>query len=195
VNSFLNLRPNRIISLLAAILLVSSMGNLYSQQPTGSQPSSNPSPPSVSVDAEPNTSPPQFAPDSATKADTKPKAPATTNSQKQRKRKSSPASVDEPRKIVIRHGGTSEPTAQIVPGMPAEEAARLRSEMGQLVSATEVDLQRLAARILNANQQETVIQIRHYLDVARNAMSEGDIQRAHTLAFKAHLLSDDLVKH
>jgi hypothetical protein len=40
-----------------------------------------------------------------------------------------------------------------------------------------------------------VVQIRQYMDVARSALNESDTQRAHTLALKAYLLSDDLVKH
>jgi hypothetical protein len=39
------------------------------------------------------------------------------------------------------------------------------------------------------------VQIRHYIDGARSALKESDTQRAHTLALKAYLLSDDLVKH
>jgi len=37
-------------------------------------------------------------------------------------------------------------------------------------------------------------QIRNYMDHARLALKEGDLRRANTLAEKAHLLSDDLVK-
>jgi hypothetical protein len=48
---------------------------------------------------------------------------------------------------------------------------------------------------LNQNQQGLVVQIRQYVDGARSALKESDIQRAHTLAQKAYLLSDDLAKH
>jgi hypothetical protein len=33
------------------------------------------------------------------------------------------------------------------------------------------------------------------MDGARSALQEGDLRRASTLAEKAHLLADDLVKH
>ena len=85
--------------------------------------------------------------------------------------------------------------AQIVPGMPLEEAQRQRQQSEDLLAAAESDLKTLASRNLNSSQQETVSQIRHYMDVAREALKDGDIQRAHTLAQKAELLSNDLVKH
>ena len=48
---------------------------------------------------------------------------------------------------------------------------------------------------MDAQQQETVGQIRNYMEGARAALKEGDVQRAGTLAGKAHLLADDLAKH
>jgi len=39
-----------------------------------------------------------------------------------------------------------------------------------------------------------VAQIRNYMDGARSALKEGDVRRANTLALKAHLLSEELVK-
>ena len=97
--------------------------------------------------------------------------------------------------MVIHRGGVSEPATQIIPGMSAEESNRERQQTQDLLAAVESDLKKLAARSLNSGQQETVSQIQHYTDVARTALQEGDIQRAHTLARKAQLLSDDLVKH
>jgi hypothetical protein len=76
-----------------------------------------------------------------------------------------------------------------------EEAAHQRESAGQLLASTESNLKQLAARTLNPNQQEMIVQIRHYMDGARSALKESDTQRAHTLAQKAYLLSDDLVKH
>lgn len=101
----------------------------------------------------------------------------------------------EPRKVVIRRGGVSEPATQIIPGMTLEDSNRQRQQSLELLAAADSDLKKLAARNLNSSQQETVSQIHHYVDVARSALDEGDIQRAHTLAQKAQLLSDDLVKH
>jgi hypothetical protein len=114
-----------------------------------------------------------------------------------KKRRKAAASMPDgtPRKIVVREGGASEPAAQIVPGMTAEEASRERQNTQQLLSSTDDQLKRLAGRTLDAQQQETVGQIRNYMNGARGALQEGDVSRASTLAEKAHLLSDDLLKH
>jgi hypothetical protein len=115
---------------------------------------------------------------------------------KRRGRKSTlPAVPGEPRKVVIHRGGTNEPTAQILPGITQEEAARQRQDAEQLLTAAESSLGQLAARSLGPRRQQTVVQIRQYIGVARSALKESDPQRAHTLALKAYLLSDDLVKH
>jgi hypothetical protein len=96
---------------------------------------------------------------------------------------------------VVREGGANEPTAQIVPGMTPAEAARQRQNAEQLLGVTDEQLKQLAERTLSAPQQQTVGQIRNYMDGARSALKEGDVRRASTLAEKAHLLAEDLVKH
>ncbi|MGD0468428.1 MAG: hypothetical protein ABSA54_08645 [Terriglobales bacterium] len=121
-------------------------------------------------------------------------AGSASGTTKRRKRAAS-APDGGPRKIVIREGGASEPAAQIVPGMTPAEAARQRQTAEQLLGATDEQLKQLVGRTLGARQQETVGQIRNYMDGARSALKEGDVLRANTLAVKAHLLSEDLVKH
>jgi hypothetical protein len=125
------------------------------------------------------------------------KKPVTAKRKRRTRRKAVPAQTadGEPRKVVIHRGGANEPVAQIVPGVTQEEAARQRESAGQLLVAAESDLKELAARSLKPNQEQLVIQIRQYMDGARSALKESDPQRAHTLALKAYLLSDDLVKH
>ena len=100
-----------------------------------------------------------------------------------------------PRKVVVRQGGASEPAAQIAPGMTPAEAASMRKNAEQLLSSTEGRLQQLAGRKLDAQPQETLGQIHNYMDGARSALQEGDLRRANTMAQKAFLLADDLVKH
>jgi hypothetical protein len=114
---------------------------------------------------------------------------------RKRRKRSSSAPNGAPHKIVVREGGASEPAAQIAPGMTSTEATRQRDNAEQLLGATDDKLKRLAGRTLDAKQQETVGQIRNYMEGARSALKEGDVRRANTLAQKAHLLSDDLVKH
>jgi len=131
---------------------------------------------------------------SAESADKKPDSGTASGAKKHRKR-AAPAPEAGPRKIVVREGGAREPAAQIVPGMTVEEAARERQHAQELLSSTDEELKRLADRPLNAPQQETVGQIRNYMNGARGALQEGDVSRARTLAEKAHLLADDLLKH
>jgi hypothetical protein len=118
---------------------------------------------------------------------------------KRRKRPSTSATGlkpgDPPRKIVVREGGAKEPSAQIEPDITPAEAKRERQNAEQLLESSDGQLKQLASRTLNAQQQETVEQIHNYMDGARSALKEGDVRRAGTLAEKAHLLADDLVKH
>jgi hypothetical protein len=95
---------------------------------------------------------------------------------------------------VVREGGASEPAAQIAPDITPAEAARERHNAEQWLGSSDNQLKQLAGRRLNAQQQEAVGQIRNYMDGARSALKEGDVRRASTLAQKAHLLADDLVK-
>lgn len=110
-------------------------------------------------------------------------------------RRTAHAASAAPQKVVVREGGAKEPGAQIAPGMSPEEAARERQNAEQWLGLTDGQLQQLAGRALNPQQQETLGQIRHYIDGARSALKEGDVGRASTLAEKAHLLSDDLARH
>jgi hypothetical protein len=114
---------------------------------------------------------------------------------RKRRKRTAPAPDGAPRKIVVREGGASEPAAQIAPGMTPAEATRERQNAEHLLGATDDQVKQLALRTLDARQQETVGQIRNYMDGARSALKEGDVLRANTLAVKAHLLSEDLVKH
>lgn len=111
------------------------------------------------------------------------------------KRHAPPPADGEPRKIVVHRGGVREPVTQILPGISQEEADRQRESAEQLLAAADSSLKELGIRSLGVRRQQTVAQIRQYVDLARAALKESDTQRAHTLAMKAYLLSDDLVKH
>jgi hypothetical protein len=111
-----------------------------------------------------------------------------------RRKRAASAPNGAPHKIVVREGGAREPAAQIAPGMTPAEATRQRHNAEQLLGAIDDKLKRLAGRTLDPKQRETVGQIRNYMEGARSALKEGDVRRANTLAQKAHLLSEDLVK-
>jgi hypothetical protein len=132
------------------------------------------------------------APESVTKEK---KDAGSANGNRRHHKRAASAPNGAPHKIVVREGGASEPASQIAPGLTPAEAARQRHNAEQLLGATDDKLKGLAGRTLDVKQQETVGQIRNYMDGARLALKEGDVRRANTLAQKAHLLSEDLVKH
>jgi hypothetical protein len=72
-------------------------------------------------------------------------------------------------------------------------ATRDQQTTEQLLAATEANLNSLK-RALTADEQSTVAQIKDYVVGARKAAAENDAARAHNLALKAYLLSDELVK-
>ncbi|MGB9204103.1 MAG: hypothetical protein WCB94_09060 [Terriglobales bacterium] len=125
---------------------------------------------------------------------TSPTGKSPNGTRKRRKRTASNP-VGAPRRIVVREGGATEPAEQIMPGMSPAEATRQRQNAEQWLASTDDQLKRLAESTLDARQQDTVGQIRNYMEGARTALQEGDVRRASTLAQKAHLLAEDLVKH
>ena len=94
---------------------------------------------------------------------------------------------------MVRNGGTSETKIQLTGGAVGEQASHQRDTAGQLLGSTEENLKKIAGRQLSATQQETVNQIHQFEEQSKQAVAAGDLERARTLALKAHLLSDELV--
>ena len=65
--------------------------------------------------------------------------------------------------------------------------------MNQLLGATNQNLKKTAGWQLNSSQQDTITQTRQFVKQSEAAMAEGDLERARTLAWKAELLSEDLI--
>lgn len=99
-----------------------------------------------------------------------------------------------PPKVIVRHGGTSEPSIQLEGGPPNGQAAHQRDVVNQLLGVTENNLKKVSGKQLNSNQQDTLSQARAFVRQSRNAIAEGDLDRARTLAWKAETLSEDLIK-
>jgi hypothetical protein len=83
---------------------------------------------------------------------------------------------------------------QISPGISHDEAIHGAASTDQLLESTDTNLRNLTKRQLSTDEQSTVAQINDYITQSRQATKDGDLVRAHNLALKAHLLSDDLVK-
>ncbi|HTW59518.1 MAG TPA: hypothetical protein VMD99_15415 [Terriglobales bacterium] len=62
------------------------------------------------------------------------------------------------------------------------------------MESTEENLKKIASQQLSSNQQDMVNQIRQFMAQSRTAVAAGDSDRARTLAWKAQLLSQELVK-
>ncbi len=95
-----------------------------------------------------------------------------------------------PGKIIVRHGGTAEPSIQLAGG---DQAAQKRNETNQMLGSTDANLKKISAIQLSADQQDTVSQIQQFVVESKAALAAGDLERGHTLAWKAQLLSEDLV--
>jgi hypothetical protein len=165
-----------------------------------------------------NTQPPPFQP----QPEVKPQEPSTTNQEPaQTEQKPSPATpkhpkphavarkptpkppttekppevaVNTPPRIIIQEGGTDNSSSgRIAPLNSHTEAAHNQATTDQLLDSTENNL-RAIKRQLSADEQAQVKQIRDFMSQARQAIKDSDSVRAHNLALKAHLLSDDLVR-
>ena len=95
----------------------------------------------------------------------------------------------------MRNGSTDDPTIQLSPGLTQQQASSQRQNTDQLLASTDANLKKVADRQLTASQKDTADQIRQYAQQAKAAVAAGDLERGHNLAVKAHLLSEELVKH
>jgi len=132
------------------------------------------SPPASSKEASPSTKP----------KPTRKKRKPITNSQ----------ASGQSGKVVVRNGGASEHPSQISPGMNDQQAQHQRDTVNQLLATTDANLKKISGRQLTSAQQSMLDQINTYVRQSKAASDTGDLSRAHTLAFKAHLLSDDLAR-
>ena len=63
----------------------------------------------------------------------------------------------------------------------------------QLLQSTDDNL-RSIKRILTQDERTQIVQIRNFMVQSRSATTDSDLVRAHNLALKAHLLSDELIR-
>lgn len=94
----------------------------------------------------------------------------------------------------MRQGGTSEPSIQLAGSANGSQASHQRDTANRMLGTTEENLKKIAERQLSSNQQEMVNQIRQFVEQSKTAVAAGDLERARNLAWKAQLLSEELVK-
>jgi hypothetical protein len=100
-----------------------------------------------------------------------------------------------PKTTVVKPDGaesTSSP-GQISPSLSHAEVAQAQATTEQLLQTTEANLNGIK-RQLSQDEQAIVTQIRDFMAQSRQATKENDLVRAHNLAVKASLLSDELAK-
>jgi hypothetical protein len=160
-----------------------------SEQKTESAPDQTPPATSgASAEKTPPASPPQ-------KARTAGSSRTTSKKRRPRKPIEPEPTGDGPKKVIVNNGGAPDPPVQLSPGVSPETASRQRQSTDLLLSTTESNLKTAAGLPLSPAQQDTVTQIRGYIKQAKTSSDAGDLQRAHNLAFKAKLLSDELAQH
>jgi hypothetical protein len=138
----------------------------------------------------PRTSPMPSARSSATKS----KPPVKKVPSRRKARPKVVPEKDASKKVVVRHGGTSEAMPQIAPVAPQHQDSEERRKAGQLLTATDANLRSLLVRTLTPEQQATVAQARLFMGQARTALDAGDLTQGYNLASKANTLSEELVK-
>jgi hypothetical protein len=148
-------------------------------------PNCNPAPAAAGQPASGST-PDSPTPDSSTSGSTStPPEPAAP--------KSAPGNCP-PTKVIVRQGGISEPSIQLAGGAGGTKNSRERDTANQMLESTKTNLKKIAGHQLTPNQQDMVNQTRQFMDQAKTAVDAGDLERARTLARKAQLLSEELVK-
>ena len=98
-----------------------------------------------------------------------------------------------PSKVIVRQGGTSDTSIQLAGAEPGTTSNQ-RDTANQMLAATESNLKKIAGQQLSSNQQDMVSQIRQFMEQSKAAVGDGDLERARTLAWKAQVLSEELVK-
>jgi hypothetical protein len=88
---------------------------------------------------------------------------------------------------------TPPPPGQISPGPTPADAAHSQTSTDQLLQGAETNLNGIT-RQLSKDEETMRAQIREFIKQSRNATAENDLARAHTLAVKARLMSDELLK-
>jgi len=184
------------------LVLVVGMASIAFAQSTQDQPAQPAQPQTAPApsDAQPAAPPqptPEHQPPSAgesqnTSQPRDPNQPVLKRKTKPKHRKTTAPSQSG--KVVVRNGGAKEGTSEIAPGLSKEQELHNRENTSQLLSTTDANLKKIAGQQLTPVQQSMVEKIHTYMNQSKAASSAGDLNRAHTLAFKAHLLSDEVAK-
>ena len=100
-----------------------------------------------------------------------------------------------PKRSVVPAEKTEPPSSigQISPGPTPGDAAHSQASTDQLIQGAEANLNSIT-RQLSKEEEAMRTQIKEFIRQSHTATDQNDPARAHNLAVKARLLSDDLVK-
>ena len=150
---------------------------------------------------EPLPPPPEAPPEKTEAAEKpakrKPKKPASsaTTSQSQQPASSAqpPAKTTTTSKLIIQEGNPASQGTLAAGGSAMSDSASRSKTTEQLLRETQGNLNGIN-RPLTPDEQGIVAQIKDYMAQSHKASDDSDTVRAHNLAVKAYLLSDELVK-
>jgi outer membrane biosynthesis protein TonB len=172
----------------AAILLFQAQEN----SPAQTQPDQTP-PPDETKPAQPDKT---EQPAQPTAENPKPAAPQkTTKTSTGKKPAKKRQRTKENPIVVVKNGGTTDTQGQISSPASNQQTTQQLKNTDTLLSAATTNLQKISGKQLNPGQQDMVTQIHNYMRQSKDAAKNGDVQGANNLAVKAHLLSEELVKH
>jgi hypothetical protein len=137
----------------------------------------------------PATEPSQTQSETPAKKPDTPKPPAKKKAPPKRRRTTSN------KKRVVRNGSATEPTTQISPSVPQQQASSQLQNTNNLLNTADANLKSISGAQLSSTQEDMVKQVRTYMEQAKAAAGAGDLERASNLATKAQLLSAELTKH
>ena len=123
------------------------------------------------------------------------KAESPAKSKGKKHKLAQPSSDNGPTKTVVRNGSTTDSGAAIATDVPQSKSSHDLQTTNDLLDKTDANLKRLDGKTLNETQQDTLRQIKNYMDQARSAVKNQDIEHAYNLAKKANMLSADLLWH
>jgi hypothetical protein len=98
-----------------------------------------------------------------------------------------------PKQPIRADGADSPSSGQISPAPTPADATQNQVTTEQLLQSTEAQLNSIK-RQLSKEEEAMLAQTKEFIAQSRKATTENDLVRAHNLAVKARLLSDELVK-
>lgn len=99
-----------------------------------------------------------------------------------------------PSKVIVRQGSTSDSSIELVGGAAGSQASDERKTAIEMLGIAETNLKKMDDSQLNSSQQDMIKQVHQFMDQSKAATSAGDLDQARTLAWKAQLLSEELLK-